>query len=89
VRDLLRGRRTYGELAAAPEKIPTNILADRLRRLKEGGMVRADLYQKRPARYAYSLTEKGLGLKEVLTALARWGTRNLPGTRVFPEFRRA
>ena len=30
VRDLLRGRDTYGKLAASDEGIPTNILADRL-----------------------------------------------------------
>ena len=30
VRDLLHGKRTYGELALSPERIPTNILADRL-----------------------------------------------------------
>src|ERR1700722_19467716 len=33
VRDLLHGKRTYGELAHSPERIPTNILADRLKRL--------------------------------------------------------
>lgn len=87
VRDLLRGRRTYGELAASPEGIPTNILAERLRRLEEGGLVEARPYQERPVRYAYALTQKGLGLKDVLTALARWGKRHIPRTRVFAEFR--
>src|ERR1019366_8186740 len=32
VRDLLHGKRTYGELANSPERIPTNLLADRLAR---------------------------------------------------------
>lgn len=86
VRDLLRGRKTYGELAASPEGIPTNILADRLRRMEACGLVAAMAYQKRPVRYVYALTEKGRGLQEVLSALARWGKRNIPGTRVFPEF---
>lgn len=87
VRDLLRGRRTYGELAASPEGIPTNLLADRLRRLEQAGLVEAVAYQERPVRYAYALTLKGRGLEEVLGALARWGKRHIPGTRVFPEFR--
>jgi DNA-binding HxlR family transcriptional regulator len=86
VRDLLRGRKTYGELAASPEGIPTNILADRLRRMEAGGLIEATAYQKRPVRYAYALTEKGRGLEAVLSALARWGKRHIPGTRVFPEF---
>jgi len=86
VRDLLRGRTTYGALAASPEGIPTNILADRLRRLEEFGLVKAVPYQRRPVRYAYSLTEKGLGLEDVLASLARWGKRHIRGTVVMPEF---
>ena len=35
------GRYTYGELADSPERIPTNILADRLKRLEEAGIVDA------------------------------------------------
>jgi DNA-binding HxlR family transcriptional regulator len=86
VRDLLRGRTTYGELADSAEGIPTNILADRLRRLEEYGLVKAVPYQQRPVRYAYTLTEKGLGLGDVLASLARWGKRHFRGTVVMPEF---
>ena len=86
VRDLLRGRSTYSELAESPEGIPTNILADRLRRMEESGLIKARPYQKRPVRYAYSLTAKGRGLSEVLAAVARWGHRHIPGTKVMPEF---
>lgn len=88
VRDLLRGRKTYGELADSPESIPTNILADRLKRLEESGLIKATPYQQRPVRYAYTLTEKGLDLGDVMRAFGRWGTRYVRGTRVFPEFRR-
>jgi DNA-binding HxlR family transcriptional regulator len=87
VRDLLRGRRTYGELAASDEAIPTNILAARLRRMQAAGLVVAKPYQKRPLRRAYELTAKGRDLAEVLAALARWGRRHVPGTRIPPEFR--
>ena len=89
VRDLLRGRDTYGKLAASDEAIPTNILADRLRRMEEAGLIEAKPYQQRPVRYAYGLTEKGRDLGEVLAALARWGKRHVRGTVVAPEFRAA
>ncbi len=72
MRDLLRGRATYGELADSPEGIPTNILADRLRRMEASGLIKAKPYQRRPVRYAYSLTAKGLDLNDVLAAVARW-----------------
>ncbi|MGH8765662.1 MAG: winged helix-turn-helix transcriptional regulator [Burkholderiales bacterium] len=87
VRDLLRGRHTYGELAACDEGIPTNILADRLRRMEEAGLIKARPYQRKPVRYAYALTKKGHDLEYVLAAVARWGTKHVRGTRVAAEFR--
>ena len=80
VRDLLHGKRTYGELAGSPERIPTNILADRLRRLEDAGIVSSAPYQERPVRYAYALTPKGKDLGDVLLAFVRWGKRHIPGT---------
>ena len=82
VRDLLRGNVTYGELQRSPEGIPTNILADRLKRLEEAGLIAKATYQEHPVRYAYALTEKGKSLSEVLRALVRWGKEHIPGTRI-------
>jgi DNA-binding HxlR family transcriptional regulator len=81
VRDLLRGNGTYKELQNSPERIPTNILADRLKRLEEAGLISKAAYQEHPVRYAYSLTEKGKELREVLGAFVRWGKKHIPGTR--------
>src|ERR1700755_559136 len=66
VRDMRHGKRTYGELAASPEGIPTNILADRLRRMEDAGIVARDAYQQNPPRYAYTLTEKGRDLGDIM-----------------------
>ena len=88
VRDLLHGKRTYGELAASPEHIPTNILADRLKKMEASGLIEAKPYQERPVRYRYALTEKGRDLGSVLAALAGWGKKHVRGTVVAPEFRR-
>src|ERR1700758_2525537 len=68
VRDLLHGKRTYGELANSPEGIPTNILAERLKRLEAAGIIVSTPYQQRPIRYAYTLTPKGSALGDVLQA---------------------
>ena len=80
VRDLLHGKHTYGELARSPERIPTNILADRLKRLEAAGIIVSTPYQKRPTRYAYALTPKGNALGDVLLAFVRWGRQHIPGT---------
>ena len=82
VRDLLRGNVTYGELQNSPEGIPTNILADRLKRLEETGLIAKSPYQEHPVRYAYGLTEKGKALSDVLGAFVRWGKKHIPGTLV-------
>jgi DNA-binding HxlR family transcriptional regulator len=80
VRDLLHGKRTYGELVNSPERIPTNILADRLKRLEAAGIIVRTPYQQHPVRYSYTLTPKGSALGEVLLAFVRWGKRHIPGT---------
>ena len=82
VRDLLRGNVTYGELQNSPEGIPTNILADRLKRLEQAGLIGKSVYHEHPVRYVYGLTEKGRALSDVLSALVRWGKKHIPGTLV-------
>lgn len=81
VRDLLRGKHTYGELADSPEHIPTNILANRLKRLEAFGIVGSAPYQKRPVRLAYTLTPKGRDLSRVLSELVYWGKKHVPGSK--------
>jgi DNA-binding HxlR family transcriptional regulator len=80
VRDLLGGSATYGDLQHSFEGIPTNILADRLKKLEESGIIAKSAYQERPVRYSYELTEKGRSLGDVLLALVRWGKKHIPGT---------
>jgi DNA-binding HxlR family transcriptional regulator len=81
IRDLLHGKSTFKELLDSPEGIPTNLLADRLKRLEDAGVIVSETYQERPPRYAYSLSEKGKALGEVLLAYVRWGRKYIPGTR--------
>ena len=81
VRDMLAGKTTYGQFLESPEGIPTNILADRLRRLDQFGIVARSVYQERPVRHAYALTESGRQLGRVLRALADWGLENIAGTK--------
>jgi DNA-binding HxlR family transcriptional regulator len=89
VRDLLHGKQTYGELANSPERIPTNILADRLKRLEAAGIILGTPYQQRPLRYRYALTPKGNALSEVLLAFVRWGKQHIPGTVTLNQGRAA
>jgi DNA-binding HxlR family transcriptional regulator len=81
VRDLFAGKKTYSEFQGSPEKIPTNILADRLKRLTEYEIIEKNPYQQSPLRYEYKLTAKGMDLGAVLKAIVQWGEKHLPGTK--------
>ena len=83
IRDLLLGKRRYQEFLTSPERIATNILADRLKKLEAAGLVIQQAYQQKPVRYEYILTKKGEDLRPVLEALIKWGKAYFPGATVF------
>jgi DNA-binding HxlR family transcriptional regulator len=72
VRDVMLGVRRFDELQAELG-IARNVLQTRLTRLVEQGVLERCLYQERPRRYEYRLTEKGLDLWPTVFALMRWG----------------
>lgn len=74
LRDLSFGLGRFDELQKSLSIAP-NILTARLRRLEEEGLVERTQYQPSPPRFAYRLTDKGLGLQPVLFHLAKWGDR--------------
>ena len=80
IRDLFFGKHTFKELQSSPERIPTNILADRLKKLEQSGLVHRELYQPRPKRYAYYLTDKGMDLEPVMRSLVIWSNKHIPET---------
>ena len=79
VRDLMRGKRRFAEFVASPEGIPTNILTERLQRLIDAGVIRAERYSEHPPRLQYALTEKGEDLRPVMRAMVEWGVRHAGG----------
>lgn len=84
VRDLFLGKHRYGEFQDSPEGIPTNILAERLKRLESLGIVEKTPYQEHPVRHDYTLTPKGRELLPVVRALRDWGLKHIPDTGI-PE----
>ena len=70
VRDLLVGPRRYGELAGGLPRIPSNILAARLKELQAAGIIRR---APRSRVIVYELTPYGRELEPVVLALGAWG----------------
>ncbi|HEU5212431.1 MAG TPA: helix-turn-helix domain-containing protein [Gaiellaceae bacterium] len=72
VRDAYLGRRRFDEFQESLG-ISRNVLAERLKRLVDDGILERVPYQEHPARYEYRLTQKGRDLRVALTALRQWG----------------
>lgn len=60
--------------------ISRTVLAKRLRHLVEHEILERDLYQRRPDRFEYRLTDRGREMYPIFVALMRWGERWLDGT---------
>jgi DNA-binding HxlR family transcriptional regulator len=76
LRDAFRGVRRFDGFAE-DLGIARNLLADRLARLVEHGILEKVQYNERPRRYEYRLTERGLDLSPALVAFMRWGDKHL------------
>lgn len=89
LRDLTTGPKRYGDLAEGLPRIPSSVLATRLKELEAAGVIeRAPLPA--PTRgFAYRLTAYGQELDPILLALGRWGAQTMgdpkPGDVVTPS----
>jgi DNA-binding HxlR family transcriptional regulator len=73
IRDMmLLGYHTFKEFLHSRERIASNILADRLKRLENYGIISAAPDPSDGRKMIYSLTPKGLGLAPVLTEMVLW-----------------
>ena len=79
VRDLMRGKHRFAEFLDSTEGIPTNTLADRLKRLERDGVVESVRYSEHPPRVEYQLTTKGEDLRPIIRAMVDWGVRHAGG----------
>ena len=80
LRDIMFGnRRTYGALLSeSDEGISSNLLADRLKKLADAGMLTKADDPSHKQKALYSLTEKSISLVPLFVHLGAWGRRWLP-----------
>jgi DNA-binding HxlR family transcriptional regulator len=85
IRDLLwHGKRTFRALQSSAEGIPSNLLTQRLRKLEDWGLVQRKVYQDRPIRHSYHLTEQAQALEPLLIQMMSWGHAHLGGGHFDP-----
>jgi DNA-binding HxlR family transcriptional regulator len=73
---LLRGARRFQDFQESLPGVAPNTLSARLKSLEENGLVQRKLYNDRPPRLEYVLTEKGKSLGPVVKAMREWGSKH-------------
>ena len=75
LRDLLTGTKRYNELSRSVVGISAKVLTENLRDLEKDGIVKRKVYPVVPPKVEYSLTSKGLELKDVLEQMKIFGEK--------------
>ena len=79
IRDIMFAQKqTFRELLQSEEKIATNILADRLKRLETQGVLRSTPDPGHQQKIIYRLTEKGIDLLPILVEIGSWSLQHEP-----------
>jgi DNA-binding HxlR family transcriptional regulator/peroxiredoxin len=78
LREIARGHVRFDALAAGIG-LSRKVLTERLGRLVVHGVLQRSLYQRRPVRYEYLLTDAGSALLPLLVAMQDWGDRWMLG----------
>ncbi len=87
IRDLMfKGRTSYTDFLRAEEGIATNVLADRLVRLEEDGVIEKVGESGRGSASAYRLTPKGIDLLPILLEIIGWSAKHDPKTAADRKF---
>ena len=80
IRDMMiRGVRNFKDFQQSGEGIASNILADRLRKLQEAGVITSEAGETDGRKVNYRLTQKGIDLAPALLELLIWGAHHDDG----------
>ena len=71
----------FSELQRLIPDISKKMLTNQLRELEHHDIIHREVYAEVPPRVEYSITEYGMGLKEVLMAMQKWGLTHLQHLR--------
>lgn len=74
---ILLNKHTFKEFISSPEKIATNILSNRLKRLEQMGLITRTQNENNKRIFIYNSTERGNALKQVLMAYVSWAGTHL------------
>ena len=73
IRELLTGKKRFGELRNGIPGISQKVLTQNLRSMEEDGIVERKVYAEVPPRVEYFLSELGNSLRPIMMAMQEWG----------------
>lgn len=77
VRDLMfHNKRTFLEFMDSREKISSNILTERLRRLEDHGIIEKNTSPDNRSSFIYTLTPKGADLLPIMLEVTAWSAKH-------------
>lgn len=79
IRAMLAGAGRFSAIAETVPGMSDRMLAERLRELEEESVVVRTVIPETPVRIEYTLTEKGLELEAVVSAVSDWAEKWIPG----------
>lgn len=74
IRDLLNGTKRFGELKSALGTITQKVLTTNLRDMEDKGLVVRKVYNEKPPRVEYTLSDIGYSLGTILDSMVDWGS---------------
>lgn len=74
IRDLLSGPKRLCELSKSITTVSTKMITQHLRIMEENGLVTRKVFPEVPPHVEYNLTEIGLSLEPIISAMWNWGS---------------
>lgn len=74
IRDLLNGKKRFGQLLSSLSGISPRTLSARLNDLEKNGVLKKRIFPEMPLRVEYSLTKRGSDLHFILDQMNKWGS---------------
>ena len=74
IRDLLGGKKRFGQLLASLSGISPRTLSARLNDLEKNGVLKKRVFPEMPPRVEYTLTKRGKDLHCILDQMNKWGS---------------
>lgn len=75
IRDLLDGKKRFGELRKSLSGVSPKTLSERLKSLEKEGIATKKIYPEVPPRVEYALTRQGKSLASIIISMKEWGDK--------------